>query len=64
MEGKRQTYGRLDFETSHIEYLLRLSGACSGWIDFDDRHEEVWVSAMHWNQNFEEWEKKRRSRLS
>ena len=41
-------YGRLELTAVHVTRLHGLSELCGGWILFDDKLEEVFVSADRW----------------
>ena len=41
-------YGQLDLTVDHIAQLQHLSGACGGWIAFDDEKEETFVPIDRW----------------
>jgi hypothetical protein len=43
-------YGHLTLTAIHIEKLKALSGACGGWIRFDDEHEESFVPIETWTR--------------
>jgi ankyrin repeat protein len=56
MNNQITEYARLKFTKEHIEKLKSLSSKINGWIIFDDKTEETFVT-------FEEWEKIRRKKL-
>ena len=45
--GGRQ-YGRHMISDSELSELQELSNICSGWIVFDEEHEEIFVSLADW----------------
>ena len=55
--GGRPSYGRLTVEDHHRARLRQLSEACGGWIVFEDRNDERWVSLHDWEQQFLAWKK-------
>jgi hypothetical protein len=44
----RLQYGQLMLEPHHINELKRLSDACGGWIYFDEKLEESFMSKKNW----------------
>ncbi len=51
LNGPRQ-YGLLVITENHIAELQSLSKACGGWIIFDERLEETWVSLSEWEVRY------------
>ena len=45
-------YGRLDLTQTHLDELRRLSDACGGWIYFDAKEGETWVSLTEWQDMY------------
>ena len=41
-------YGQLELTVEHLNRLGELSKECGGWIYFDDKHEESFVSFADW----------------
>ena len=47
--GPRE-YGRLKITEDHIDRLKSLSSKCRGWILFDEKKEETFVSLEEWTR--------------
>jgi hypothetical protein len=54
-QGERVEYGRASFTRNEASELRRLSDSCAGWIVFDPRVEETWVSRAEWGRRFSLW---------
>jgi len=54
--NERQGFGRLQFTEQEREELRRLSAECMGWIIFDEKEEEIWISKENWERHFAEWQ--------
>ena len=52
LTGELQEYGRLPITQEHRDKLGELSNACGGWIVYDDRTGETWVSTDEWRTRF------------
>lgn len=52
-------YGRLDLTPEHQQRLIELSESCGGWIIFEEKREETFVSIAEWKQRFSSVEKDR-----
>ncbi len=48
-EGPRR-YGRLDITAEHVSKLRELSDSAGGWIVFDDKTEETYMSLDEWRR--------------
>lgn len=54
-KGSRKKYGVMEFAAEHAEKLTRLSAQCGGWIFFDDKNEETWISVAEWEKRYATW---------
>ncbi len=52
VESKKRQYRRYAPSEVQMENLRRLSAKCGGWIAFDDRHAEVFISLAEWRVKF------------
>ena len=48
-------YGHLEITEEHIRKLRELSNDCGGWIIWDEKSEETWMSIEDWKTNFQKW---------
>jgi len=60
IENGPRKYGRLDINDAHIEKMKELSGSIGGWIYFDNKFEETFISKENWlshyGQNIQDYE--------
>lgn len=57
-------YGPMEITTEHVSKLRELSRSCGGWIVFDDREEETFVTMQEWQRRYTERTEKGRRLLS
>jgi hypothetical protein len=50
--GGNRHYGHHVLSDSELSELLELSRICDGWIRFDEKHEEVFVSLSDWREKY------------
>src|SRR5215831_489433 len=46
-------FGHLDLKAVHIDKLKQLSASCGGWVRFDAKTEETFVSIEQWRLIYE-----------
>ena len=47
-------YGQFNLNNEHRQSLVKLSGACDGWITFHDQFEETFVPMNQWLEMFKD----------
>lgn len=47
-------YGSMEITEKHVSKLRALSRLCGGWIVFDDRDEETFVTLREWQRRYTE----------
>ena len=54
VENGPRKYGRLEINEEHISSLNNLSGSIGGWVYFDDKSEETFISSKNWLKKYSE----------
>ena len=54
VENGPRKYGHLEISEEHISNLKNLSGSTGGWVYFDDKTEETFISSENWLKKYSE----------